>query len=467
MKAVESRSFSVAVPEAAMTKILLIGAGQAGTSLLEMFLQDPSITIVGVVDVKPEAPGLLLARRLRIPRGSDFKEFIRNPEIDLILDVTGNPEVDRMLWQLKAERAEVMGGRGAKFLWDLMEERRRKQELEGQYKLALRELRSLSDTEFIIGSTPSMREIGVLITKVAPTPTTVLIRGESGTGKEVVARAIHQHSRLRDKPLVTVNCTALSPTLMESELFGHRKGAFTGAIKDKIGLFEKAAGGTIFLDEIGDMSLEMQAKLLRVLQAGEIKPVGDVATRQVEVRVIAATNRDLEGAIQRGEVRSDLYYRFNTFTITLPPLRERAEDIPILAAHFLRKAEAKVNKKVERVSPEAIRCLKGYSWPGNLRELENTIERGVVLAPSGQIDVEHLPLHIQSAALKVDDADGFSRAKARMVDTFERDALSRYLSQANGNISQAATIARMTRRTFHRLILKYRISPRGFRAKSS
>lgn len=450
-----------------MTKILLIGAGQAGTSLLEMFLQDPSITIVGVVDVKPEAPGLLLARRLRIPRGSDFKEFIRNPEIDLILDVTGNPEVDRMLWQLKAERAEVMGGRGAKFLWDLMEERRRKQELEGQYKLALRELRSLSDTEFIIGSTPSMREIGVLITKVAPTPTTVLIRGESGTGKEVVARAIHQHSRLRDKPLVTVNCTALSPTLMESELFGHRKGAFTGAIKDKIGLFEKAAGGTIFLDEIGDMSLEMQAKLLRVLQAGEIKPVGDVATRQVEVRVIAATNRDLEGAIQRGEVRSDLYYRFNTFTITLPPLRERAEDIPILAAHFLRKAEAKVNKKVERVSPEAIRCLKGYSWPGNLRELENTIERGVVLAPSGQIDVEHLPLHIQSAALKVDDADGFSRAKARMVDAFERDALSRYLSQANGNISQAATIARMTRRTFHRLILKYGISPRGFRAKSS
>ena len=446
-----------------MTKILLIGAGKAGTGLLEMFQQDPSISILGVVDVKAGAPGLLLARRLRIPTGSDFKEFIRKAEIDLIIDVTGNPEVDRMLWQLKAERAEVMGGRGAKFLWDLMEERRRKRELEGQYNLALRELRSLSDTELIIGSTTGMQEIGVLITKVAPTPTTVLLRGESGTGKEVVARAIHHHSHLLDKPLVTVNCTALSPTLMESELFGHRKGAFTGAIRDKIGLFEKAAGGTIFLDEIGDMSLEMQANLLRVLQTGEVKPVGDVATRQVQVRVIAATNRDLEGAIRRGEFRSDLFYRFNTFTITLPPLRERAEDIPILAAHFLRKAEAKVNKKVEQVSPEAIQCLMGYSWPGNLRELENTIERGVVLAPSGQIEMEHLPLHIQSAGLKVNHTDGFSQAKARMVDAFEREALSRYLTQANGNISQAAAMARMTRRTFHRLILKHRLSPRAFR----
>ncbi|OGB92286.1 MAG: hypothetical protein A3H39_13585 [candidate division NC10 bacterium RIFCSPLOWO2_02_FULL_66_22] len=307
--------------------------------------------------------------------------------------MTGNPEVDRMLWQLKAERAEVMGGRGAKFLWDLMEERRRKQELEGQYTLALRELRSLSDTEFIIGGTPGMKEIGVLVTKVAPTPTTVLLRGESGTG------------------------------------------------------------------------LEMQAKLLRVLQTGEIKPVGDATTRRVQLRIIAATNRDLEAAIRRGEFRADLFYRFNTFTITLPPLRERAEDIPILAAHFLRKAEAKVNKKVERVSPEAIQCLERYSWPGNLRELENTIERGVVLAPSGQIEVEHLPLHIQSAGLKVDHADGFSRAKARMIDAFERDALCCYLGQAAGNISQAAALARMTRRTFHRLILKHRISPRTFRGK--
>jgi transcriptional regulator with GAF, ATPase, and Fis domain len=448
-----------------MTRILLIGAGRAGTGLLEMFQRDPSVAIAGVVDINEGAPGILLAKRLDIPTGNDFKEFIRNPDIDLIIDVTGNPEVDRMLWQLKAERAEVMGGRGAKFLWDLMEERRRKQELEGQYKLALRELRSLSDTEFIIGGTPAMKEIWVLITKVAPTRTTVLLRGESGTGKELVARAVHQHSHLRDRPLVTVNCTALSPHLMESELFGHRKGAFTGAFKDKIGLFEKADGGTIFLDEIGDMNLEMQAKLLRVLQTGEIKPVGDVATRRVQVRVIAATNRDLEGAIRRGEFREDLFYRFNTFTITLPPLRERVEDIPILVAHFLRKAEAKVNKKVERVSRDAIQCLKSYSWPGNLRELENTVERGVVLALGGQIEVDHLPLQIQSARLKMDAGDGFSRVKARMIAVFERDAVTRYLVQASGNISQAAALAGTTRRTFHRLILKYKISPRSFRPK--
>jgi transcriptional regulator with GAF, ATPase, and Fis domain len=165
---------------------------------------------------------------------------------------------------------------------------------------------------------------------------------------------------------------------MESELFGHKRGAFTGAVADKVGLFEKADGGTIFLDEVGDMPVEMQGKLLRVLQAGESKPVGDVVTRRVRVRVIAATNRDLEKALAAGEFRQDLFYRFNTFTIVLPPLRERAEDIPVLAHHFLRKAEAKVNKKVERFSPEALDLMKRYAWPGNLRELENSIERAVV-----------------------------------------------------------------------------------------
>ena len=226
----------------------------------------------------------------------------------------------------------------------------------------------------------------------------MLIRGESGTGKELVARAIHRYSNVRERPLVTVNCTALAPTLLESELFGHKRGAFTGAVADKPGLFERADGGTIFLDEVGDMPLEMQAKLLRVLQTGEIKPVGDVVTRKVRVRVIAATNRDLEKALAVSEFREDLFYRFNTFTITLPPLRERTEDIPVLAHHFLRKAEAKVNKRVDRFAPEALDLLKRYPWPGNLRELENIIERAVVLATSRQVDVAHLPLHLQEPA---------------------------------------------------------------------
>jgi DNA-binding NtrC family response regulator len=303
---------------------------------------------------------------------------------------------------------------------------------------------------------------------VAPTPTTVLIRGESGTGKELVARAIHRHSQLRDKPLITVNCTALTPSLMESELFGHKRGSFTGAVADKAGLFEKADGGTIFLDEVGDMPPEMQGKLLRVLQAGESKPVGDVVTRKVRVRVIAATNRDLEKALVAGEFRQDLFYRFNTFTVTLPPLRERTEDIPVLAYHFLRKAEAKVNKKVDRVSPEALDFMKRYPWPGNLRELENSIERAVVLASGRQIEVAHLPFHQRELGpIEVATEEGFVSAKDRVVALFEREAVVRFLTEARGNISAAAKRAGITRRNFHRLMAKHSIDRRQFTASET
>jgi transcriptional regulator with PAS, ATPase and Fis domain len=350
-------------------------------------------------------------------------------------------------------------------MWDLLAERKRSEELEDRYTLMLRELQAQAEGEFIIGQNPKMKELAEQIVRVAPTPTTVLIRGESGTGKELVARAIHRYSHLRDKPLITVNCTALTPTLMESELFGHKRGAFTGALSDKVGLFEKADGGTIFLDEVGDMPLEMQGKLLRVLQAGESKPVGDVVTRRVRVRVIAATNRDLEKALVTGEFRQDLFYRFNAFTITLPPLRDRAEDIPVLAHHFLRKAEAKVNKKVEGFSPEALDLLKRYPWPGNLRELENSIERAVVLSSSRRIEVSHLPFHLKEsgAAIDVTTAESFSKGKARVVELFEREAVARFLGEAKGNISVAAQRAGITRRNFHRLMSKYQMKRSTFR----
>jgi transcriptional regulator with GAF, ATPase, and Fis domain len=327
----------------------------------------------------------------------------------------------------------------------------------------LRELAAQAAGDFIIGQNPKMKEIAEQIARVAPTPTTVLIRGESGTGKELVARAIHRYSNLRDKPLITVNCTALTPTLMESELFGHKRGAFTGAVTDKVGLFEKADGGTIFLDEVGDMPVEMQGKLLRVLQAGESKPVGDVVTRRVRVRVIAATNRDLEKALVAGEFRQDLFYRFNTFTITLPPLRERAEDIPVLAHHFLRKAEAKVNKKVDRFAPEAMDTMKRYAWPGNLRELENSIERAVVLAPGRQVETDHLPFrHEEPSRIDVTTAESFARGKARVVALFEREAVVRFLTEARGNISLAAQKSGITRRNLHRLISKYKLHRADF-----
>ncbi len=447
-----------------MTKVVIIGAGKGGRALLEMFSGDPTVMIRGVADVNPWAPGLELARRLNIPVSTDLKTFVADPTVDLIIDVTGRPEVQSTIQAVKPPGAEVMGGASAKFMWDLLAERKRSEELEDRYGTMLREIQAQAEGDFIIGQNPKMKELAELIVRVAATPTTVLICGESGTGKELVARAIHRYSNLRDRPLVTVNCTALAPTLLESELFGHKRGAFTGAVSDKPGLFERADGGTIFLDEVGDMPFEMQAKLLRVLQTGETKPVGDVITRKVRVRVIAATNRDLEKALAAGEFREDLFYRFNTFTVTLPPLRERAEDIPVLAHHFLRKAEAKVNKRVDRFAPEALDLLKRYPWPGNLRELEYIIERAVVLATSRQVDVVHLPLHLQEtvpASLRT--GEGFIEARERTLAVFESQAITRFLVDARGNVSTAAKRAGITRRNFHRLILKYSINTKVFR----
>lgn len=445
---------------------MIVGAGKGGVALLDLFHGDPGVTVVAVCDVNPRAPGMLLARRLGIAAALDYRRLLEKQKPDLVIDVTGDPAVEADLHRLKPPGTEVIGGTAALFLWELIEEKRKKEDIEGRYHAVQKELQDRRDSEFIVGKSLKMKEISRLILKVAPTPTTVLIRGESGTGKEVIAQAIHRYSRLRERMLVTVNCTALTSTLMESELFGHKKGAFTGAIRDKIGLFEKADGGTIFLDEIGDISPETQSKLLRVLQTGEIRPVGDVTTRKVEVRVVAATNRDLERAIARGEFREDLFYRFNTFTITLPPLRERVEDIPLLAYHFLRKAEAKVNKKVEEISERAMDLMQLYHWPGNLRELENIIERAVVLTPSRRVEVEHLPHHIQQSPEGRGGAEGFMEARERALSRFEREALTNYLLESRGNVSKAALKARIPRRTFHRLLAKHAIHPQSFRLEN-
>ncbi|MCH9007238.1 sigma 54-interacting transcriptional regulator, partial [candidate division KSB1 bacterium] len=214
------------------------------------------------------------------------------------------------------------------------------------------------------------------------------ILGETGTGKELLARAVHNLSDRRDRPLVKVNCAALPANLIESELFGHEKGAFTGAVARKIGRFELADGGTIFLDEIGDLSLELQSKLLRVLQEGEFERVGNPQTTKVDVRIISATNRDLEKAIEDGSFREDLYYRLNVFPIQSPPLRERKEDIPILVRHFIKKFTAKTGKKIETVPQKVMDALQGYHWPGNVREVENIIERAVIISPGKQLKLE-------------------------------------------------------------------------------
>jgi transcriptional regulator with GAF, ATPase, and Fis domain len=252
-----------------MTRIILIGAGKTTRALVELFHKKQNVEIVGVADKDERASGLELGRELGLPVSTNYQELLAAKAIDLIVDVTGDPAIARTIQALKAEATEVIGGNAAQFIWEFIDARNKAEGLEDKYQLALRELETRAESEFVIGNNPKMKEISELIAKVAPTPTTVLIRGESGTGKQLVARAIHRHSSLSSQPLVTLNCTALSPSLLESELFGYKRGAFTGAYADRKGLFEKADGGTMFLDEIGDMSLEIQAKLLRTLQTGE------------------------------------------------------------------------------------------------------------------------------------------------------------------------------------------------------
>ncbi|RMG64266.1 MAG: AAA family ATPase [Calditrichaeota bacterium] len=445
------------------TRILIVGAGRGGRTLIELFGEDPAITIVGVVDLREDAPGLELARTLNIPTDKDFRKFLYNPAPDLIIDVTGNPEVAHQLNHMKAPESEIVGGMAARFMWALIQERRQKVLLEEKYRRILESIGTEADSEFIIGSSQEMQRIAHLVDQVAPTDSTVLIRGETGTGKEIVARAIHRRSRRAQYPLVTVNCTAFSENLIESELFGHKKGAFTGAVSAKVGLLEHADKGTLFLDEIGDMPMSMQAKLLRFLQTGEIRPIGDVNSHTVDVRIIAATNRNLEEAIKNGTFRSDLYYRLNIFTIELPPLRERREDIPLFAYHFLKLAIAKTNKKVDSISTRAMDYLCHYDWPGNLRELQGVMERAVILCNGPQIEPEHLPISVQKEPPLLPLNQPFQEARRQLLNRFEKEALQHLLRETGGNVSQAARKAGLPRRTFYRLMVKLNIDPSRYK----
>jgi DNA-binding NtrC family response regulator len=302
----------------------------------------------------------------------------------------------------------------------------------------------------LIGASPAMRDIFALVRKIAHSRASVLITGESGTGKDVIARTIHFHGSRARQPFLPINCTALPEGLLESELFGHVRGAFTGAHATKRGLFEKAAGGTLFLDEIGDMSLELQGKLLRVLQDGEIRPVGGSETTKVDVRIIAATNRDLGQAIDDGRFREDLFYRLNVIPVYVPPLRERPEDIPLLVDAFLRKHSP---ERPRTVSPQALAWLKAQTWRGNARELENAIERALVLAESDELQVEHLRARDARGTPEVDPA-------ARLIESAAESSLSleeleeRYtdeiLRRCGGNKVHAAAILKIDRKTLYR-----------------
>jgi DNA-binding NtrC family response regulator len=318
----------------------------------------------------------------------------------------------------------------------------------------------------LIGNSPRMQEVYRLAVGVAPTSSTVLILGESGTGKELTARAIHQHSPRAKNPFVAVNCSAIPVELVESELFGHVRGAFTGATATRPGLFEAADQGTLFLDEVGDLPPLAQVKLLRALQEGEVKRVGSNETRTVDVRVVAATNVDLRSRISAGRFREDLFYRLNVVAISLPQLRERREDIPLLAYHFLHKYAARSGSMVRKISPEAMRALQAQRWLGNVRELENAIEHAVVFCREDTLTPAELPFVRSGSALRESGAassDGdpsnfglsdlpYREAKDRAVDNFENAYFTALLSRTQGNVSEAARQAGLDRSNFRRAV---------------
>lgn len=323
-----------------------------------------------------------------------------------------------------------------------------------------RQLKQQFDFGGLIGSSPEMQKVFDLIKKIADTDSTVLIYGESGTGKELVAKVIHYNSQRAQKPFIPLNCAAIPKDLLESELFGHEKGAFTGAISTRIGRFELANGGTIFLDEIGELHPSLQVKLLRVLQEREFERVGSTKTLKVDVRILAATNRDLEKAIEEGHFREDLYYRLNVIPLRLPPLRERKEDIPFLVEHFIQKFSKKKKKEEIVISPEAMNCLINYQWPGNVRELENMIERLVILCDK-VVTVEDLPERLRGDVTTTGKTENVSIKRDlnnfilpdegidlnSLIDKIERDLIIQAIQKTKGVKSKAASLLGLNRTT--------------------
>lgn len=369
------------------------------------------------------------------------------------LSVAGEVKTEDELWD-DARLLGVLGSMMAQALKMRMQAREKQESLLHENERLRGELKSRLGPKNLVGNSREMRIVLDQIAQVAHSPSTVLIHGETGTGKELVAEALHYGGSRADKPFIRVNCAALPETLIESELFGHEKGAFTGAVASRPGRFEQADGGTLFLDEIGDISPLMQVKLLRVLQEREFERVGGNATISVDVRVITATHHDLAAMVKQGKFRSDLFYRINVFPVRLPPLRQRTEDIPFLAEHFLKKYAGRAGKAAESISPEAMQILLAHPWPGNVRELENCMEHAVILAGSQIVGPEHLPAIV--TAPSDDESPAIDLDYKTRVENFEREILIEALRASRGNVSQAAQRLRATTR-----VVSYQIRQLG------
>jgi two-component system response regulator PilR (NtrC family) len=337
----------------------------------------------------------------------------------------------------------------------------RSRNLEVENRVLRKELQKEYSFQNLVGNSEAMHKIFELIRKVSDSPTNVLVTGESGTGKEMVAKAIHYNSPLKDRPFVSVNCGAIPENLVESELFGHKKGSFTGAISDKDGLFEVADGGTLFLDEIGELPLSSQVRILRAIQEKTVRRVGGTEDIKVEVRIIAATNRDLEFMVQQGTFRQDLYYRLNVINIRTPALRERRDDIPLLASHFLQKYSERFNKAIQTISKEAMDLLRKYDFPGNVRELENIIERTVALESGATVLPESLPQFVNTpSGRKMVSSDGIEITDdgidlQKVLDQLEKELLVKAIHQANGVKKRAAKLLGITFRSMRYRVEKF------------
>jgi two-component system response regulator HydG len=329
--------------------------------------------------------------------------------------------------------------------------------LKAENRALKEQLRSDFDLKNMIGKSQPMKELVDMVAMIAPSEATVLISGESGTGKELIARSIHFNSGRREAPLVIVNCAALTETLLESELFGHEKGAFTGADKRREGRFMRASNGTIFLDEIGEMSPMMQAKLLRVTQDREVQRVGSDEMIKVDVRIVAATNRDLEKDVSSGRFREDLYYRLNVVTLRVPPLREHLDDIPLLAQHFLDKYGERNRKRIKGFTPVAMDMFLKYDWPGNVRELENAVERAVILLPGDYVSEKELPLSITQSYSQENSSIAFRSdiTQPQSLEEIEKEAILAALEGTGGNKSETARKLGINRRTLYKKLQKF------------
>jgi len=418
-----------------------------GAAALAQLATDPAELVL--CDLRmPAMDGLTFLERYRATGGSALVIMMSAYlDDDAAIDAMGRGAYDHIPKPFRADQVLLVVRKA-------MERERLRQQVE-RLEGELEAYRG-DEASGIVGRSEPLLQLLAVARKVARHPTTVLVTGESGTGKELVARLVHRSSPRADAPFVAVNCGAIPEALLESELFGHAKGAFTGATAERRGLFEEAHGGTLFLDEIGELPPALQVKLLRALQEGEVRRVGDNASRAVDVRVIAATSRDLEAEVAAGRFRSDLYYRINVVRLHLPPLRERRADVAELATHFVAACNRRFNTSVRAIAPAAMRLLMEYPWPGNVRELENAIERAVVLAEGPELGVDQLPAALRTpAAAPLPPADADLSVK-RQTERLERDLIRRALERTSGNRTRAAQLLELS----HRALL-YKIKEFG------